>query len=285
MHWPFVVHQTYVRRMDIHAPFGGQQQGGISTPRGAPGIFIFTGHGAGLIGYKDRYESDGSFRYTGQGQVGDMRMVSGNSAIRDHASDGKDLLIFSQQKRGGLVRFEGLFSCAGWEIERQNGLDGVERDAIVFHLVPLRELEIEAGDVAVAPAPAISLPELRKRALAAAAPATGKQASPAATIFVRSRDVRDYVLARANGVCEACAEPAPFTTATGRPYLEAHHIRRLSDGGPDDPRHVGGVCPNCHRRAHYGADRSAFNTALQLSVDAAEAGQEVGATRSPRVPS
>lgn len=214
-----------------------------------------------------------------------MRMVSGNSAIRDHAADGKDLLIFSQQKRGGLVRFEGLFSCAGWEMERQNGLDGVERDAIVFHLVPLRELEIEAGDVAVAPAPAISLPELRKRALAAAAPATGKQASPAATVFVRSRDVRDYVLARADGVCEACGDAAPFTTASGRPYLEAHHIRRLSDGGPDDPRHVGGICPNCHRRAHYGADRSAFNAALQLSVDAAEADQEVSATRSLRVPS
>ncbi len=270
MHWPFVVHQTYVRRKDIHAPFGGQQQGGISTPRSAPGIFIFTGHGAGLIGYKDRYEADGAFRYTGQGQVGDMRMVSGNSAIRDHAADGKDLLIFSQQKRGGLVRFEGLFSCAGWEMERQTGVDGVERDAIVFHLVPLRELEIEAGNVAEAQAPAISLLELRKRALAAAAPATGKQASPVATVFVRSRDVRDYVLARANGICEACDEAAPFTTASGRPYLEAHHIRRLSDGGPDDPRHVGGICPNCHRRAHFSADCAAFNAALQLRVDFAE---------------
>lgn len=270
MHWPFVVHQTYVRRKDIHAPFGGQQQGGISTPRSAPGIFIFTGHGASLIGYKDRYEADGAFRYTGQGQVGDMRMASGNSAIRDHAADGKDLLIFSQQKRGGLVRFEGLFSCAGWEMERQTGVDGAERDAIVFHLVPLRELEIEAGDVAEAQAPAISLSELRKRALAAAAPATGKQASPVATVFVRSRDVRDYVLARANGICEACNEAAPFTTASGRPYLEAHHIRRLSDGGPDDPRHVGGICPNCHRRAHFSADRAAFNAALQLRVDFSE---------------
>lgn len=256
---------------------GGQQQGGISTPRNTPGIFIFTGHGAGAVGYKDRYESDGSFRYTGQGQVGNMRMVSGNSAIRDHAADGKDLLVFSQQKRGGLVCFEGLFSCAGWETERQNGADGVERDAIVFHLVPLRELEIEAGDVAAAPAPATSLSELRKRALAAAAPATGKQASPAATVFVRSRDVRDYVLARADGICEACGVAAPFKTATGRPYLEAHHIRRLSDGGPDDPRHVGGICPNCHRRAHHGADRSAFNDALQVNVDTAEAGQEANA--------
>ncbi|KQN27373.1 hypothetical protein ASF00_13755 [Sphingomonas sp. Leaf34] len=270
MHWPFVVHQTYVRRADIHAPYKGQQYGGISTPRAVPGIFLFTGHAAGQIGYKDRTEPDGTLRYTGEGQVGDMQMVSGNAAIRDHAANGKDLLLFRQEKRGGLVRFEGLFSCAGWEIERQNGRDGVERDAIVFHLVPLRELEIEAGDVALAPAPAMPLTELRKRALAAAAPAAGKQASPAATVFVRSRDVRDYVLARADGFCEACDEAAPFTTAFGRPYLEAHHIRRLSDGGPDDPRHVGGICPNCHRRAHYGTDRVAFNAALQGRVDAKE---------------
>ncbi len=273
MHWPFVVHQTYVRRADIHTPYRGQQYGGISTPRAVPGIFLFTGHAAGQIGYEDRTEPDGTLRYTGEGQVGDMQMVSGNAAIRDHAANGKDLLVFRQEKRGGLVRFEGLFACSGWEIERQNGRDGVERDAIVFHLAPLREFEIEAGDVAAAPAPVVNLSELRKRALAAAVPSPGKQASPAATVFVRSRDVRDYVLARANGICEACGEPAPFTTATGRPYLEAHHIRRLSDGGPDDPRHVGGICPNCHRRAHHGADRGAFNDAIQVNVDIAETGQ------------
>lgn len=283
MHWPFVVNQTYVRRADIHLPYRGQQYGGISTPRAVPGIFLFTGHAAGQIGYNDRTEPDGTHRYTGEGQVGDMQMVSGNAAIRDHAVNGKDLLIFKQEKRGGLVRFEGLFSCAGWEIERQDGRDGVERDAIVFHLVPLRELEIEAADMTVAPASAITLAELRRRALAASAPATGTPASPAATVFARSCDVRDYVLARADGTCEACAEPAPFTTATGRPYLEAHHIRRLSDGGPDDPRHVGGICPNCHRRAHYGADRSAFNAALQSSVDAAEASQKVSAVSFPRL--
>lgn len=100
MHWPFVVRQSYKRRVDIHERFGGQQQGGISTPARIPGIFIFTGHGAGIIGYKDRYLPDGTLRYTGQGQTGDMRMISGNAAIRDHAAQGKDLLVFSQQAKG-----------------------------------------------------------------------------------------------------------------------------------------------------------------------------------------
>ena len=36
----------------------------------------------------------------------------------------------------------------------------------------------------------------------------------------------------------------------------------LSDGGPDHPRWVVGVCPNCHRRAHYAYDSVASNQRL-----------------------
>jgi 5-methylcytosine-specific restriction protein A len=52
------------------------------------------------------------------------------------------------------------------------------------------------------------------------------------------------------------------------PFLEAHHVRRLSDGGLDDPRWVIAVCPNCHRRAHYGADANEFNDSLRLKLSA-----------------
>lgn len=270
MHWPYVIHQTYIRRRDIHEPFGGQQQGGISTPARAPGIFIFTGHGAGIVGYRDAFQTDGSLRYTGQGQVGNMRMVSGNAAICNHAAAGKDLLLFSQVKKGGRVRFEGLFACAGWDVEQQPDIDDNEREAIVFSLVPLRETDLEADDLVSEAAPTSTLAELRERAMAAATPAQGTQKASTITLFHRSRDVRDYVLARANGTCEACKTSAPFATANGRPYLEAHHIRRLSDGGPDDPRYVAGICPNCHRRAHYGSDRQTFNANLLNFISALE---------------
>ena len=35
--------QKYNRKKDIHERFGGQQQGGISTPANHPFVFIFTG--------------------------------------------------------------------------------------------------------------------------------------------------------------------------------------------------------------------------------------------------
>lgn len=37
-------------------------------------------------------------------------------------------------------------------------------------------------------------------------------------------------------------------------YVEPHHTRRLTDGGPDDFHHVIALCPTCHRRVHYGTD-------------------------------
>ena len=67
-------------------------------------------------------------------------------------------------------------------------------------------------------------------------------------VYQRSDDLKVYVLRRADGTCEGCEQPAPFLTTAGRPYLEPHHTRRLSDGGPDDYHHVIALCPTCHRR-------------------------------------
>jgi hypothetical protein len=39
----FEVGRVYNRRLEIHQPYGGQRQGGISTPRDWPFIFLFTG--------------------------------------------------------------------------------------------------------------------------------------------------------------------------------------------------------------------------------------------------
>ncbi|WP_083465500.1 HNH endonuclease [Thalassobacillus sp. C254] len=44
-----------------------------------------------------------------------------------------------------------------------------------------------------------------------------------------------------------------------------HHIKRLSDGGPD-PEFVAAICPNCHRRAHYSHDAEEFNHNLENNI-------------------
>lgn len=81
-------------------------------------------------------------------------------------------------------------------------------------------------------------------------------------VYNRSKAVRAYVLLRAAGKCEGCEAQAPFLGKEGTPYLEPHHTTRLADGGPDDPAHVIGLCPNCHRRVHHAADGKTYNEAV-----------------------
>lgn len=72
-------------------------------------------------------------------------------------------------------------------------------------------------------------------------------------VFVRNPHVVAEVLFRSKGICGMCTAPAPFKRAnTGIPYLEVHHIKRLADGGHDTLENTIAVCPNCHRREHYG---------------------------------
>jgi predicted RNA-binding protein with TRAM domain/5-methylcytosine-specific restriction endonuclease McrA len=113
-----------------------------------------------------------------------------------------------------------------------------------------------------------SLDELRKRAEEAAVDEVPEEAITSTQTtrkYTRSSEVANYVKTRADGVCEGCGDPAPFTSKTGEPYLHAHHIHELSDGGADTPDTVVALCPNCHYRVHHGSDGEEYNQKL-LSI-------------------
>lgn len=258
--------QNY-RRREIHAEYGGQQQGGISTPAGQPLVLLFSGDSGEQYGYRDGFV-EGVYQYTGEGQRGDMEMVRGNRAILDHALNGKDLHLFQYVGRG-IVQYVGQMVCGGHHTRPAPDIDGRSRQAIVFELIP-----IESSNAEAAPAETRSelgalwsmpLSDLRELA-AKRAPASNDPKVAKRNVYERSEAVRVYVLRRAGDHCEGCGQPAPFMTAEGRPYLEPHHIRRRSDGGPDDPAWVAGVCPNCHRRAHYAGDAKSFGRSLRETV-------------------
>jgi len=73
------------------------------------------------------------------------------------------------------------------------------------------------------------------------------------TLYNRNQYVVAEVLYRANGICEKCKQPAPFLRdSDNSPYLEVHHIVPLSENGDDTIENAFALCPNCHRKAHYG---------------------------------
>jgi 5-methylcytosine-specific restriction protein A len=136
----------YNRVRQIHDVYGGQRQGRISTPKAAPLIFLFTGETGDQYGYHDGLRDDGTFAYTGEGQVGDMAFVRGNLAIRDHIRDGRDLLFFAKLSQPGLYRFVGQFACDDFEYATAPDKTGALRQVIIFLLRPAmsgEEPEIE----------------------------------------------------------------------------------------------------------------------------------------------
>ena len=116
---------------------------------------------------------------------------------------------------------------------------------------------------------AANIDELRRAALLSARSVVARTKRE---VFhrARSRAIHLYVLKRAAGHCEACGVIAPFPKTDGTPYLEPHHTTRLADEGPDDPRKVIALCPNCHRRAHHAKDASSFNKSLIRKLSALE---------------
>jgi hypothetical protein len=71
--------------------------------------------------------------------------------------------------------------------------------------------------------------------------------------YNRSEYVTEFILRRANGKCEKCGQSAPFLRdSDNSPFLEVHHIVPLSENGDDTVENTIGLCPNCHKHAHFG---------------------------------
>ncbi|KUL69967.1 MULTISPECIES: hypothetical protein [unclassified Streptomyces] len=126
-----------IERKQLHVKYGGRTQGGIGPSAKTPNVMIFTDPIAGeKHGYYDGWMPDGLFHYSGEGQYGDQRMLSGNASILNHEAEGRALRVF--QGARGNVTYLGRFAADGWyEADAPETGDGPLRKVIVFKLRPL----------------------------------------------------------------------------------------------------------------------------------------------------
>lgn len=136
---PFVVGRGYSRVDEIHPALGGRgnRQVGIIAGKDVPAVVITSTPSGRSHGYEDGRAGD-FFTYYGEGQSGDMSMSGGNLAILNHAADGKPLLWFKQNEKGGQYYYLGEFVCAGYFLDHDSvNSKGDKRTAIVFRLRPV----------------------------------------------------------------------------------------------------------------------------------------------------
>jgi hypothetical protein len=189
----FVPGQIY-RRRDLHNQFGGQRQGGISTPAKAPFVMLITGESGSRYGYVDEWSKDGFFLYTGEGQRGPMRFVAGNKAIRDHEQQGKALHLFEQRRKDRrMLQYIGEMVYVGHEIRPAQDKDNKIRDAIIFKLRPAGSLSPDSAVVEAALASEMSTTSNTGSGFGC--PETNRRVEKAAIAAVRSSyEIKGWVV-------------------------------------------------------------------------------------------
>ncbi|WP_080635324.1 HNH endonuclease [Pseudomonas asplenii] len=270
---PFLIGQEYERARLLDFVGSRQMQSGVIWGRSELGCLICTsgGRGGKSAGYSDHMLADGTWWYFGQGRVGDQSLA--NSANAKLSSGNQSVLLFTTREptarevkvRGGygkLFAFRGEFNVVGHEafVPQDGGRQG---DRLLrFRLVPVGG-QLDCWSEEIIGDDSVNLQEMQR--LLGVAP-DGETGISLRMYRQRSARVHSYAMRRSGGRCEGCGQPAPFHRFDGRAFLEVHHMTRLADDGPDLPINVIALCPNCHRRAHYSADRVEFGSSLREFV-------------------
>lgn len=128
-----------IQRSLIHDLYGGNRQSGISASANYPYIFIFSSSTGHRHGYKDSWENESVFSYTGEGQIGDMGFTRGNRALYEHLQKGNRVFLFEYIKKG-VVQFKSELEFIDVDYFQGTGSDGKERIALKFFFKRVGEI-------------------------------------------------------------------------------------------------------------------------------------------------
>lgn len=90
----FVKSEIYDQQSEIHGPFGGSFQSGITLSNKTPVVFLFSGESGEQYRYTDEVNGHGVYSYAGERQICDMMLNRGNLAAQQHAATGQALHLF-----------------------------------------------------------------------------------------------------------------------------------------------------------------------------------------------
>ena len=230
-------------------------QGGMRRSLQTNTLIIISDHTKAI--YEDRWVRN-IFHFTGMGMKGDQSLeFAQNRTLAESVVNGVEVHLFEVFQKGNYV-YRGRAELVSEPYqEDQPDVNDNLRKVWVFPLevvgedalIPLPEgMIIKKQEQKQREAKRLSDEELAKRARY---PKKGVGAREiTTTTYERNTYVAELAKRKAAGVCQLCAEPAPFSDKQGNPFLETHHIVWLSKGGEDTSENTVALCPNCHRKMH-----------------------------------
>ena len=215
--------------------------------------------------YQDYWEGD-VLHYTGSGRIGDQKISRENKRLANLNNSNINAYLF-EKLRTNHYEFIGEVKLADdpyqeeqlddnsdlrkvwmFPIEIINSYESVCLSEDEFNLIESERNKIVKNT---------DDQNLKKRAMNSNKKSGTRQVNT--TKYVRDPYVAEFAKHRANGVCQLCEEKAPFENNDGEPYLEAHHIEWLSNGGEDSIDNTVALCPNCHKKMHIVNDKDDIN--------------------------
>lgn len=221
--------------------------GGMRRSKQTGTLVIISDETKGL--YRDVWKN-GVLHYTGMGKIGDQ-VLEGNQNKTLYYSDtnGVEVHLFEVLKEA-VYTYRGVVKLVDKPYKgRQPDDNGNMRDVWMFPVMPISEMaqsvthELSEQEIS----------KLSNKELARYAAVKNINKEPKTTetvVYYRDPYLKQMVKRIADGKCQCCGNDAPFIDKQGEPYLEAHHVVRLADGGKDAMDNMVAICPNCHRKVH-----------------------------------
>lgn len=221
--------------------------GGMRRSKQTGTLVIISDDTKGL--YRNVWKN-GVLHYTGMGKIGDQ-VIEGNQNGTLYYSDtnGVEVHLFEVLKKA-IYTYRGVVKLVDKPYKsRQPDENGNMRNVWMFPVMPVSEIaqnvsrELSEQEIS----------KLSDKELARYIAVKNVKNEPKTTetvVYYRDPYLKQMVKRIAEGKCQYCGNDAPFIDKQGEPYLEAHHVIRLADGGQDAIDNVVAICANCHRKVH-----------------------------------
>jgi 5-methylcytosine-specific restriction protein A len=239
----------------LRAIFRCSPQGAMRRSPGANSLVLISDHTKSA--YEDKWIGK-VFHFTGMGLVGEQNLsFPQNKALAESKESGIRLWLFEVFEEGRSVYIGEVELAESPYRSRQPDGEKTIRDVWIFplrirgnkHPPLLKKTLLETKEETVRKK-VHKLPLDQLEFQARYALKKGGRREVVSEVYEHDQIVSEYAKRKADGTCQLCNGPAPFSTRDGDPFLEVHHIVPLAEGGPDSVDNVAALCPNCHRRMH-----------------------------------
>lgn len=130
------------KRKELHDHFKGNRQSGISIPAKLNVIFLIDSSGGDNHGYQDGWIDNGkTYLYTGEGRIGDQKLIRGNLQICEHLQTRKRIYLFKETTKT-FIKLIGEFYFIDFEEAQALDDNNQNRKVYLFTLGFLQDNEV-----------------------------------------------------------------------------------------------------------------------------------------------